>query len=81
MKMSAHLNTPHDVWNNILWTDKTRMEMFSYKIHHHTGENQRHHISTNCAGGVIIGFAGTGAEQLSVGFFGLKAFITNISAL
>lgn len=47
MKMSAHLNTPHDVWNNILWTDKTKMEMFSYKIHHHTGENQRHHISTS----------------------------------
>lgn len=32
---------------------------------------------TNCGGGVITGVAGTGAEQLAIGFFGLKAFITN----
>lgn len=37
-----HLNVPQDVKNNVIWTDKTKVEMF--------GQNVRHHISPHNSG-------------------------------
>jgi len=28
--VKLHLNTPQDFWHNVLWADKTEVEMFDY---------------------------------------------------
>ena len=39
-----HLNKPQDFWNNVLWTDQTKVEIIQSSTF---GENQMQHISTN----------------------------------
>ena len=31
-----HLNKPHDFWNNVSWTDETKVELFSLNTQGHT---------------------------------------------
>ena len=42
-----HLNKPQDFWNNVLWTDQTKVEMFGHNAQQHVWRNQTQHISTN----------------------------------
>lgn len=36
----VHLNKPHDLCNNVLWTDKTKVDFFGY--------NAQHWVQPNC---------------------------------
>lgn len=31
--LKLNLNKPQDFWNYVLWTDETKMEMFSHEAH------------------------------------------------
>jgi len=44
-----HLNKPQNCWNNVLWTDDTKVEMFGYNAHLKPSnkENQTQDISTD----------------------------------
>lgn len=37
--LGLHLNKPHDFWNNICWTDKTKVEMFVHNTQQHIWTN------------------------------------------
>jgi len=33
--VKLHLNKPQDFWNNVLWTDQTKVEMFGHNAQQH----------------------------------------------
>ena len=33
--VKSHLNKPQDLWNNVLWTDESKVEMFGHNAQQH----------------------------------------------
>lgn len=33
--MKLHLNKSEDFWNNVLWTDETKVQLFGCNVPHH----------------------------------------------
>lgn len=42
-----HLNKPQDFWNDVLWTDETKVETFGHNAQHHIWGKQAQHIGKN----------------------------------
>ena len=71
-----HLNKPQDFWNNVLWTDQTKVEMFGLDAQQHvwrkpnTANQHKHLIPTvkHGGGGLMIWAcsAATGPGHLAV---------------
>ena len=69
-----HLNKPQDFWNNVLWTDQTKVEMFGHNAQQHvwrklnTIYQHKHLIPTVTGGGLMIWTcsAATGPGHLAV---------------
>lgn len=40
----VHLNKPHDLCNNVLWTDKTKVDFFGYNAQHWVQPNCQLHL-------------------------------------
>ena len=45
MFAKMHLDKPQDFWNNVLWTDKTGVEMFGHNAHCHVWRTVKHSMS------------------------------------
>ena len=70
-----HLDTPRYFWNNVLWTDQTKVEMFGHAQQHiwrkpNTAYQHKHRIPTVKLGGgglmIWACSAATGSGHLAV---------------
>ena len=74
--VKLHLNKPQDFWNNVLWTDQTKVELFGHNAQQHvwrkpnTAYQHKHLIPTvkHGGGGLMMWacFAATGPGHLAV---------------
>ena len=74
--VKLHLNKAQDFWNNVLWTEQSKVEMFGHNAQQHvwrkpnTAYQHKHLIPTvmHGGGGLMIWacFTATGPEHLAV---------------